>query len=357
MVDVPDPDGNNVGNIVSPSTREDVDEADAIALALKSLTKKGGLNAQQVTDIVQQEIARLPKPDTKLDEKRVREIATEVASKHVNRVQLVDTKGENMGKPIENAHAFFSVAIHIINAGIPLLMYGEKGTGKTTLAAQLAKALGRHFGHISCNGAMTAGKLVGFANPVNGTWMRGELTTHMDKPAIVLIDEVDASDPGVQLSLNSVAANRYIGEPTGVLHAHPDFVLVAACNTINGATRSYNGRNKMDDAFLDRFAVLELLLDNAVEASLCGVVEASKLDGSPARGGFTTQERWLSDCRAVRSALKKAQIPNTPSPRAGEYGTKLLSSLGEYWLRELFLYRGCSEDVRAIIHKTLNETF
>jgi cobaltochelatase CobS len=314
-----------------------------------------GLTEPQVRAIVDQEMAK--RPDT-LNENRVREIATEVASQHINRIQLIREDGAP-GPTIEGAHAYLRVALSVTQLGIPLLLYGPKGTGKTTLAEQLAQALELSFGVVNCSGAMTAGKLVGFANPMNGEWLRGELTRHIDSATLVLIDEADAADPGVQLCMNSVLANRYIGEPSGIHRCHEDFVMVLATNTINGATREYNGRQKLDGALLDRCAILELHLDNAVEAACCGITEKSTLNGDPHRGGlYRNSAEWLADVRTARTALlAKGLVAAAPSPRAGKDGTRLLAQLGKYWLRELFLHRGGATDVRNIIDAELNKAY
>jgi hypothetical protein len=344
---------------VSPlieSTPQQGTAADQLAASLRALVAGAGLTEPEVRRILDQELSKRP---LGLSEDRVRSIAQEVAAGFVNKVQVVDSKTGYEGPTIDNAHAYLSVALHVVMSGVPLLLFGEKGCGKTTLAAQLAKALELNFAHISCNKAMTAGKLVGFANPMNGSeWFRGELTRHLESASLVLLDEADAGDPGVQLCLNSVLANRYIGEPSGLVHCHEKFQVVMAANTINGATRQYNGREKLDDALLDRMAILELPLDNSIEARFCGVVEKSTLDGSLTRGGLITQKQWLADCRAVRHVLlAKGLKQAAPSPRAPEWGARLCSTLGSYWLREMLLVRGAGPDVRNVIEAELKKQF
>jgi energy-coupling factor transporter ATP-binding protein EcfA2 len=325
--------------------------ADQLAASLRALVANAGLTEPEVRKILDSELSKRP---LGISEPRVREIAAEVASQHVNRVQLYDAKSQPLGEPIVGAHAYLQVALEIVQRGIPLLLFGAKGCGKTTLAEQLATALQLQFAHISCSRAMTAGKLVGFANPHSGSWLKGELTRHLETPTLVLVDEADASDPGVQLCMNSVLANRYIGEPSGLVRCHEKFVIVMATNTVNGATRQYNAREKLDDALLDRMAVLELHMDNAVEAGLAGVAESSKLDGNTRRGGLCKPVDWLAEVRTCRTALQaKSLVGSLPSPRAVSYGAQLCGSLGRHWLRELFLYRGASMDVRNVIETEL----
>jgi hypothetical protein len=57
-----------------------------------------------------------------------------------------------------------------------------------------------------------------------------------------------------------------------VAKRHPDFVCIAAANTVGtGADRLYSGRNKLDAATLDRFAIGKVLMnyDERVESILC----------------------------------------------------------------------------------------
>lgn len=346
-----------------------------LALQLQRLAH-GGLTEQQVVEIVRTQFAQLPKalnaaavsdivrdelkafkPTQSIDEVAVRRIATEVAAKYVNRVEIV-VNGKPATTVVDNAHAYLPLAAIIAAHRIPLFLLGERGTGKTTLAEQLARAMDLPFHVINCTRAMTPGKLVGFAEPFHGKWMRGELSRHVDKPGLILCDELDASDPGTQLVLNSAVGNRYIGEPDGLLRLHEDFMIMAAGNTINGATKAYNGREKIDAALADRFAVLELPIDNAIEARLCGDVEVSTLDGRPDKGGFITATAWKSDVRAVRTELKKKGMETAaPSPRAAEYGAKLCTSVGRHWLNEMFLIRGGGQDVRGIVDATLSKNF
>jgi hypothetical protein len=133
---------------------------------------------------------------------------------------------------------------------------------------------------------------------------------------------------------------------------------VFATNTINGATRQYNGRQKLDDALLDRMAILELPLDNAVEASLLGIQEKSKLNGDLQRGGLVSKPEWLALTRAIRHTLTAKGMKHVaPSPRAGEYGGKLCSTLGRYWLVEMLLVRGLGDDVRNVVETEMQKGY
>lgn len=72
---------------------------------------------------------------------------------------------------------------------------------------------------------------------------------------IVLLDEADAADENLILTVNAVMANGlFYNTATGALtHRHPNCSIWMAGNTPGtGASGSYNARNKMDDALIDR---------------------------------------------------------------------------------------------------------
>jgi len=80
---------------------------------------------------------------------------------------------------------------------------------------------------------------------------------------------MDASIPEVLVLLNAAIANGYFEFPTGRVEAHIDFRVVAAGNTMgSGADDQYTGRLVLDQATLDRFAIIEFGYDIRVEINL-----------------------------------------------------------------------------------------
>ena len=85
----------------------------------------------------------------------------------------------------------------------------------------------------------------------------------------VMLDEMDASIPEVLVILNAAIANRYFDFPCGYVEAHPDFRVIAAGNTFGlGADYEYVGRNQLDMASLDRFAMVEIDYDENIEKAV-----------------------------------------------------------------------------------------
>lgn len=89
------------------------------------------------------------------------------------------------------------------------------------------------------------------------------------------MDELDAADPNLLLAINSAIANGYCEIPRHsdpVATRHANFVMIGTANTFGrGATRTYAGRNQLDEATLDRFRIgtVECDYDENVERVLC----------------------------------------------------------------------------------------
>jgi MoxR-like ATPase len=94
---------------------------------------------------------------------------------------------------------------------------------------------------------------------------------------VFLLDEMDAADANVLVTLNAAMANRGFTNPvTGEWHArHPNAIVIAAANTFGtGADAMYVGRNALDAATLDRFvcAQIEVDYDKRIEAQLAASI-------------------------------------------------------------------------------------
>jgi MoxR-like ATPase len=162
-------------------------------------------------------------------------------------------------------HSSFEPALKLMRAKQAILLTGEKGTGKTTLAIQLTEELGLTFYTMSMTRQTTLSLLLGFMN-VNGIYVPSQIRTASEQGGVVLLDEIDASDPNVLLCLNSIE-NGYIAFPDKVVQLHKDFHLMATSNPQDNH-KDYNGRAKLDAATLDRFDIIDIELEAELEQTL-----------------------------------------------------------------------------------------
>jgi len=166
-------------------------------------------------------------------------------------------------------------ATTLVGAGLPVLFTGERGSGKTTLAKDVAKALKLKFFSMSMTRQTTLSHLLGFMN-VNGIYIPSQLRVAAESGGVFLLDEVDASDPNVILALNTIE-NGYISFPDSVIDIHKDFRLMATSNPQNNH-RDYNGRAKLDAATLDRFDIISVEKDDILEQSIVDAHTYSHMD-------------------------------------------------------------------------------
>lgn len=162
-------------------------------------------------------------------------------------------------------HFKFKEAKTLVEANQPVLLTGEKGSGKTTLAMQIAKELSLKFYSVSMTRQTTLSHLLGFMN-VNGTYIPSQLREAVEHGGLMLLDEMDAADANVLLSLNTIE-NGYVSFPTGIIELHPNFRLIATSNP-QGEHSHYTGRVKLDGATLDRFDIIEINRDENLEKTL-----------------------------------------------------------------------------------------
>jgi len=152
-----------------------------------------------------------------------------------------------------------------VKAGINVLLEGEAGTGKTTIAKQLAADLKIPFSSLSMTKQTSMNAIIGFIS-INGKYIPSQFRKAFEEGHLFLLDEIDAADPNVLLILNTIE-NGYIAFPDGIVEAHKDFRLVATSNP-QGAHQMYTGRSKLDFSTLDRYFTVELPRDPKLELNL-----------------------------------------------------------------------------------------
>lgn len=256
----------------------------ALALLTQALGAGQTVDAAQVREIVRKELEGLVLPLT---------------------VQLKTDTGET--RKLEGLHhRRFPDLLAKVQAGVNVWLAGPAGTGKTTAAQNVAKALELPF---YFNGAIdNEYKLLGFTD-AQGRVVSRPFREAFCNGGVYLFDECDASMQAALLAFNAALANGHCDFPDGCKERHKDFRVIAAANTFGqGATADYVGRAKQDAAFLDRFVFQSWEIDEALERALAG------------------NDKWVTYVQDVRKRVQAKGIKLVISPRASINGAKMLAA-------------------------------
>jgi cobaltochelatase CobS len=172
-------------------------------------------------------------------------------------------------------HNKFEETLKLVKTEGQVFLSGAAGSGKTTLGAQIAEALTLSFSHISCSAGMSEAHLLG-RMLFDGTYVASEFVNAYENGGVFLFDEVDAADSNTLLVINSALANGKLSVPNRkenpTAKRHKDFVCIAAANTWGNGSNEYHGRNHLDAAFMDRFALSKVFVDydSALEGEIIG---------------------------------------------------------------------------------------
>ena len=163
----------------------------------------------------------------------------------------------------EVKHEKFEMIKACIDNDIPVYLAGPAGSGKNYTLEQISWELGLEF--YFTNSVQQEYKLTGFID-AGGQYHETEFYKAFKNGGIFFLDEMDASIPEVLVLLNAAIANRYFEFPNGKIKAHKNFRVVAAGNTVgSGADEMYTGRLVLDQATLDRFAIIDFDYDRNIE--------------------------------------------------------------------------------------------
>lgn len=170
-------------------------------------------------------------------------------------------------------HRSMPYCVALATARVPIALVGPKGTGKTTLARQLATRLGIGFGMASMTGGTPPGEFKGRPKVGgDGGFVRSQFERVYTEGGVYLFDEMDAADENLLLLVNAALANgSFVNGNAEIVKRHPDFIPVCGMNTMGlGQDRNYNGRTKLDAATLDRWNAGRVMvnLDPALEAKI-----------------------------------------------------------------------------------------
>lgn len=225
----------------------------------------------------------------------------------------------------------FENILHLVAAHENVYLYGPAGSGKNTIAEQIAEALGVEFYYQ--NTLVTKFDVSGYKN-AQGEYEETPFYKAWKNGGLFFADELDNSTAEAIIALNAALANGYYTFPNSgeKVVKNPNFCCIAAGNTNGqGATEEYCGRYQMDESSRDRFAFIEIDYNAKVEESICG----EHLD-------------ILEFVRDLRSVTKSLQIKLICGYRAISRLAKFYD-LNTKFVLDSFIFKGLAvDDIREI---------
>lgn len=225
----------------------------------------------------------------------------------------------------------FENILHLVAAHENVYLYGPAGSGKNTIAEQIAEALGVEFYYQ--NTLVTKFDVSGYKN-AQGEYEETPFYKAWKNGGLFFADELDNSTAEAIIVLNAALANGYYTFPNSSekVAKHPNFFCIAAGNTNGqGATEEYCGRYQMDESSRDRFAFIEIDYNKKVEESICG--------------GHLDVLGFIRDLRSVTKSLHIKLI----------CGYRAISRLAKFYdmntrfVLDSFIFKGLSvDDIREI---------
>lgn len=233
-------------------------------------------------------------------------------------------------------HKSTELVLRVVSLGHSVMMVGPAGSGKTTIGEHVAKALNLPF-YIT-NAIQETHQLSGFVDGY-GKYHATPFRHAFEYGGVWVADEIDAWDAGALLAANSALANGYMSFPDVAqpVKRHPFFRMIATANTFGtGADRVYIGRNQLDAASLDRFAMITVDYDENLERMFAGGNDA-----------------WLHYVHKIRRVIQKLKIRHVVSSRAVAMGAAALrAGLTNSQVEQIYLFKGMSESDRKKIDES-----
>lgn len=235
-------------------------------------------------------------------------------------------------------HEKFDLVFRLVSMRKNLYLWGEAGSGKSTVARTIAGLLNLPFFYTGLQAQMTASVLMGYMD-ANGNYVPSELYKAYKNGGVFLLDELELASGNLLGSLNGALANGKAAFPCGMVDRHPDFVCIATGNTpALGATIQFSDRRALDGSVRDRFHFVQWDTDKKMEHKL-------------ARARFERSESWVTWVQNVREMAKAAHPKLTCTQRASIEGADLLAAgLSPQEIADMLVFRGYDAvSVRAIL--------
>jgi hypothetical protein len=306
----------------------------------KPATAPTGALEQAIAALVDDRIDAIEQ--AQVDESQIIELI-EKHSKAPAVTHITITRPDDSVIDITGAHYMLPSVLRAVRAS-NCYMVGGAGSGKTTLAASVAEALGLDL--YTTGAVLQKYELVGHVDATSN-YHRTAFRDAFEYGGVFLLDEGDACSAEALVAINGATANGSYTFPdqTKPVKKHVDFHCIVAANTIGlGATRQYSGREPLDGATLDRFIQREIGYDAQIEMTQAEA-EYAKHGGAISDG---VAAAWVGEVQTARVKAAKLGLTVIISPRQSMQGAALLA-LGDTIdeVRESTLYKHLSADQRA----------
>jgi cobaltochelatase CobS len=312
---------DNTSETKAKYTADECHSAAAVEAATVTVTNTADSNSGDPLEVLR----KLLSPKVEINSETIREIVKKELAGVVFPVTVqIQTDAKEPVKLEGFHHRRFVALLNKVKAGLNVWVYGPAGTGKTTGAENVAKALGLEF---YCNGTTdTEHKLKGYQD-IQGRYISTQFRQAFEHGGVYCGDEIDSWLPSATMGLQAACANGHCDFPDKRVTRHPNFIMIACANTVgHGSTADYVGRNRMDGAFLDRFVYQPWEIDETLERAITG------------------NELWVTYVQDCRKRAQSKGLKVIISPRASLYGARMLAC-GDTW----------EEAAQACIRKSMTD--
>lgn len=175
--------------------------------------------------------------------------------------------------PEGTAHEVVPKVVKLIDHGLQPWLYGPAGTGKSTIARQVAEILGSEFLAVQGSAMTDVTEFTGFVHAMGDAVVTDFEQCYagdgrFSQGGTFLFDEADQVHPGVVKGLNAFFEGDAGKFASGMRKRSDGFVpIVAANTTAKGGDREYNG-NVLDRSTLNRFRMIYVGYDHKLETAV-----------------------------------------------------------------------------------------
>ena len=235
----------------------------------------------------------------------------------------------------DHVHMAFEKCQRILKRNHNLYMKGDAGSGKTTLAKQLADSFNLDFAMIGRVDDIFA--LTGY-RAANGEYIETDFFKTFTQGGVFLADEMDRWAPEAVTGINAALANGFMAFPHGQFDMHEDFLAIAAGNTMgNGHDRVYTAAQALDGSTMNRFVKVAIDYDETMERAIALAKNADAGD-------------WVDFVQACRKRANQGRLDYIISPRDSIVGADLLAEgFAAHEVREMTFFAGVPDRDRLIM--------